>query len=109
MSAFRLLRRARRDLLDIADFTADRWGEEQAEHYVTQLFVGFQKLVDLPALRRPYPDLPPYCRVLVGKHAVFYRVVEGDDILIVRVLHAVMLPELHLSGDEDDEQVDGAP
>jgi hypothetical protein len=32
---------------------------------------------------------------------VFYRVTTDDELLIVRVLHATMLPELHLH-DVDD-------
>jgi plasmid stabilization system protein ParE len=48
--------------------------------------------------------IPPYLRALVGKHAVFYRVTADGELLIVRVLHAAMLPALHLSNDNDDEQ-----
>lgn len=96
MLGFRLLRRARADLLDIAAFTADRWGDAQAERYLTGLYSGFQNIVDRPELRRPFVEIPPYFRALVGKHAVFYRLDPDGVILIVRVLHAAMLPELHL-------------
>lgn len=101
MPGFRLLRQARSDVLDIAAFTADRWGEPQAERYVTGLYAGFQAIVDRPELRRPFLEIPPYFRALVGKHAVFYRVTTDGELLIVRVLHATMLPELHLR-DVDD-------
>ena len=101
MAGFRLLRQARSDVLGIAAFTADRWGEAQAERYVTGLYAGFQAIVDRPELRRPFLEIPPYLRALVGKHAVFYRVTTGGEVLIVRVLHATMLPELHLR-DVDD-------
>ncbi len=98
MPGFRLLRRARTDLLDIAAYTADRWGDAQAERYVTGLYSGFQTIVDRPELRRPFAEIPPYFRAPVGKHAVFYRVASESDgeVLIVRVLHAAMLPQLHL-------------
>jgi len=99
------LRRARADVLDIANYTADRWGEQQAERYIGELFAGFQKLVDFPELRRAYADIPPYWRLLEGKHAVFYRVVGDGEILIVRVLHAAMLPELHLTADDDADDI----
>lgn len=105
MPGFRLLRLARADLVEIAHFTADRWGELQAERYVTQLYEGFQRLVDFPALRRPSLDMPKYFRALEGKHAVFYRVADGGEVLIVRVLHGAMLPELHLEepGEASDD------
>jgi plasmid stabilization system protein ParE len=41
-------------------------------------------------------EIPPYFRALIGKHAVFYRLTTDGEVLIVRVLHATMLPELHL-------------
>ena len=37
-------------------------------------------------------EIPPYLRDLVGKHAVVYRVTADGEVLIVRVLHAAMLP-----------------
>jgi toxin ParE1/3/4 len=97
MPGYRLLRRARGDLLDIASYTAERWDEQQAERYVTGLFSAFQRLVQLPEVRRPYRDIPPYWRALAGSHAIFYRIAEDGELLIVRVLHARMLPELHLA------------
>jgi len=49
---------------------------------------------------------------LAGKHAIFYRVEADGSLLIVRILHAAMLPELHLPGqsdEEDGEREDEAP
>jgi toxin ParE1/3/4 len=102
MAGYRLLRRARDDLLDIAGYTAERWDEQQAERYVTDLFSAFDRLLEVPELRRPYREVPPYWRALAGSHAIFYRVEDDGTLLIVRVLHARMLPELHL-GNEGDE------
>jgi plasmid stabilization system protein ParE len=62
MSSYRLLRRARADLLDIARYTADRWDEQQAEQYIKDLFFAFQRLVEFPELRRHYRPIPPYLR-----------------------------------------------
>jgi toxin ParE1/3/4 len=100
MSGYQLLRRARADLLDIAYYTSERWNEQQAERYITDLYAAFRQLVERPELRRSYAPLPPYFRALAGSHAIFYRVTD-EELLIVRVLHAAMLPELHL--DEPNE------
>jgi plasmid stabilization system protein ParE len=78
-------------------------GDDQAERYLIGLFAGFQTLVERPELRRPVLQIPPYLRALVGKHAVFYRVTPDGELLIVRVLHAAMLPALHLSDEGEDE------
>ena len=67
-----------------------------------------QEMADSPHLCRVYEDAPSYFRSLVGRHAVFYRSEEGGAILIVRILHASMLPELHLphlAGDEEEDVV----
>jgi len=46
--------------------------------------------------RGVHRPIPPYFHAFAGSHAVFYRVADDGDLLIVRVLHAAMLPELHL-------------
>ena len=48
MPGYRLLRRARVDLLDIAAYTAEGWNEQQAERYVTELFASLDRLVEHP-------------------------------------------------------------
>lgn len=103
MAGYRLLRRARGDLLEIAAYTAERWDDQQAERYIADLFSVFQRLVDEPSLRRPYRDIPPYWRNLAGSHAVFYRIAEDSELIVVRVLHARMLPELHLTDEPADQ------
>ncbi|MEO8903007.1 MAG: type II toxin-antitoxin system RelE/ParE family toxin [Polyangiaceae bacterium] len=60
-------------------------------------------MVDRPELRRPFHEIPPYLRALVGKHAVFFRVSLDGEVLIVRVLHAAMLPALHLSQEAEED------
>ena len=57
---------------------------------------------ELRSASRAYSDLPPDWRILQGKHAVFYRVTEDSNLIVVRVLHAQMLLELHLPGSEDE-------
>jgi len=65
-----------------------------------------QRLAREPQLRRPYADDPSYWRALAGKHAIFYRVDTDGSLLIVRILHTAMLPELHLPGLSDDDRDD---
>lgn len=99
---FRLTQAAKADLRGIGRYTRKRWGRDQAHRYLSELDACFHLLAENPALGRAYADLPPYWRVLRGKHAVFYRVTDEAIVLVVRVLHAQMLPELHLPGSEED-------
>jgi toxin ParE1/3/4 len=95
---YRFTADARDDLRDIAAYTRDRWGDGQCDRYLTSLEWRCLQLAQEPRLRRPYDDDPSYWRALAGKHAIFYRVEADGSLLIVRILHASMLPELHLPG-----------
>jgi toxin ParE1/3/4 len=98
---FRLTRRAEADLFDIADFTLRTWGEAQCALYVDQLEVCLQRLADDPLLGRARDRIHPGLRSIgQGKHVVFYKCV-GDEILVLRILHERMVPELHVTDDEE--------
>ena len=100
---FRFTSRARADLRDIGNYTLRRLGTAQCDRYLDALEECCRQVADAPELRREAPDFPPYYRVLAGKHAIFYRVDDDGSILVVRMLHAAMLPELHLPGSEEEE------
>jgi plasmid stabilization system protein ParE len=55
--------------------------------------------VSLGRVHQPRPD---YLRAEVDKHVVLFRRDEGGGTLIVRILHARMLPELHLTADLEE-------
>lgn len=101
--AFRFTEHALADLRDIASYTRDRWGDAQAERYLGALERRCQELADVPQTRRVYEDAPDYFRALIGRHAIFFRAEKDGAILIVRILHGAMLPELHLPGFQDDD------
>jgi toxin ParE1/3/4 len=101
MASFRLTKRAEADLFDIADYTRQTWGEAQCARYLDQLEDSCQRLADNPMLGRPCEHIRPGLRRREqGKHVVFYRR-DGNTILILRILHERMLPELYIC-DEDE-------
>ena len=104
---YRFTALARDDLRDIAAYTRGRWGDAQCDRYLTSLQSRCERLAQEPRLRRPYTDDPSYWRALAGKHAIFYRVHADGSILVVRILYAAMLPELHLPGQSDDDDDHG--
>jgi toxin ParE1/3/4 len=99
----RVRKKARTDLQDIGRYTRRRWGRDQAKRYLEHLDACFRRLVSTPSLGRAYAPLPPYWRYEQGSHVVFFRRGANGDVVIVRVLHERMLPELHL-GKRNDEQ-----
>lgn len=87
---------ARLDLVDIAEYTIGRWGEAQADRYVTELLSRCSEAGDNPAAGRASDAIRTgYRRIRQGRHVIYFRRV-GADVEIVRVLHERMLPENHL-------------
>jgi toxin ParE1/3/4 len=97
----RYQRRAEDDLDSIADYSLDRWGHAVAERYVNGLEALCEHLDEVPILNRPYRG--PYFRRANESHVVFFRREDDGGVLIVRILHASMHPDLHSVEDEDDE------
>ena len=90
-------------MLSIGEYTLRTWGRAQAARYIGELEVCCQTLSDNPALGRLCDEIRPGLpRLEHGKHVVFYRQ-EGAGILVSRILHQRMLPELHSIEDQDDE------
>jgi len=101
MSPLRFSRRARSDLLGIAAYTLQTWGQEQAISYIDDLEGFCQMLANNPALGRECGHIRPGLRRMErGRHVVFYRQ-ETGGILVSRLLHQRMLPETHAIDDED--------
>ena len=94
---FALSPKARADLDGIWDYSAGRWGEDQADRYIHLLADAFSDLADgsIPGsnadhIRKGYFKLP------VGSHVVFYRKSAAGGIEVVRVLHQRMDVSRHL-------------
>jgi len=105
MPGFRFTRLADADLLKIAEYTRDTWGEAQCVSYLDALEACCRRLAESPSLGRACDDLRPgYFRMEQGRHVIYFRKAEGGDVWVVRILHARMLPERHIS--EEDETRD---
>lgn len=106
MAKRRITRLARRDLLGIGRYTRARWGKEQRDRYLGQLYRRFDDLGDDPYLIGSVAcdELRPgYRRFHEGRHMIFFRVRPSRWVEIIRVLHDRMLPELHLFENDDDD------
>jgi toxin ParE1/3/4 len=87
---------ARADLDDIWEFTADRWGLDQAESYLSAFENAFDRAASAPGKGRSiHSSSATFYRVKSGSHFVFYEVA-NNQIIIVRVLHQAMDVDRHL-------------
>ena len=88
--------RAEADIVDIAAYTLENWGDRQMVRYVEGLHERFMRLAAEPYTGRRREELGRGYRSIVhGSHIVFYRLTVRD-LVIVRVLHVRMSPERHL-------------
>ena len=95
MATIRSSRSAKADLLRIGAYTLETWGAAQAERYLHELEQSAKMLAGNPLLGRACDWIRPGLRRFEkGRHVVFYRQAE-DGVLVSRILHQSMLPELH--------------
>ncbi|MDP2223735.1 type II toxin-antitoxin system RelE/ParE family toxin [Nitrosomonas sp.] len=96
MGKFHLTNRAVTDLSEIADFTIQTFGVEQARFYRDGLNNCFEILAENPQLGRSAAELASNLkRFEYQSHIVFY-ISKDASILIVRILHQRMDLKRHL-------------
>jgi len=87
MAEYRLSSQAKADLDEIANYTIEKYGIEQARCYRDGLESCFQTLADTPMIGRSAAAFAPVLRRYeIQSHIVFYRP-EEPGAFIVRVLH----------------------
>ncbi|MFA7232908.1 MAG: type II toxin-antitoxin system RelE/ParE family toxin [Terrimicrobiaceae bacterium] len=79
-------------LIEIWDYTLDKWGEKQADAYVRGLVAAMHSLGGNRHLWRKLPD-----KTLAGiwfakheHHYIFFREISGGTIGVITVLHESM-------------------
>lgn len=90
--AVRIQQAASHRLDDIYRYTRERWGEAQADRYITGLFDAFARIGSHGVVSRPVPaafGVDGYvCRY--EKHLIYWRRLSNGDIGIVTILHERM-------------------
>ena len=77
---------------EIYRYTRDRWGEAQAEAYLTGLFAAFEKIETRGVMSKPVPaefEVEGYF-FRYEHHFVYWRRLSNGDIGIVTILHERM-------------------
>ena len=87
---------ARLDLVEIGQYTEDRWGEKQRDKYLEDIDSCLYSLAEEPELGRDRSELRAGCySYSVGKHVVFYTY-DIEALYVLAVLHERMDFERHL-------------
>jgi len=91
MAKYFLTNKAVEDLSGIWEYTYEVLSESQADRYYEHLTNSFQEIVQNPGIGKKYDEIDKVILGLrVGKHIVFYRVAQSNDIEILRILHQRM-------------------
>ena len=91
MARYRITNKAVADLSYIWDYTYLKWSEDQANKYYQMLLDTRIRIADNPDLGKGYSivfdDLFGF---RAGRHIIFYRQVEENEIEVIRILHEQM-------------------
>lgn len=88
--------RAQADIVEIWDYTAERWGIDQAELYLRRIQTSIEAAAAEPKLGTSCDHIRTgYRKYPAGSHVLFYRTLD-DGIDVVRILHARMDAGRHL-------------
>lgn len=86
---------AKADLIDIFQYTLDKWGWRQADVYIDNLYLTFDQLESGEAHVRPVFEAKGYLRIKVGSHFIIF-VANSYEYLVTRILHQSMDLVRHL-------------
>ena len=93
---YQLTEEATRDVEEILAYSVNSFGIAQTEHYFEALKECIELLAGNPDIGHSAEDiLPEYLRFPYESHVIFYKRLTSS-ILVVRVLHERMNPELHI-------------
>lgn len=84
------------DLIDIWQYSYNKWGVDKAVEYLLQLDTGIQGLASNPEIGKTRENIRRgYRSIQINRHVIYYRV-DAEIIDIIRVLHERMIPNKHL-------------
>ena len=91
MARYKLTNKAVDDLTKIWNYTFDKWSENQAEKYYLMLLENCNEIAFNPELGKEYSVIAENLFGLkAGRHIIFYRNIEGNEVEITRILHEQM-------------------
>jgi toxin ParE1/3/4 len=91
MARYKLTNKAVEDLTQIWNYTFNEWSENQADTYYHMLLENCKELASNLNLGKNYSEVTQnLLGFKAGRHLIFYRRIEENEIEITRILHEQM-------------------
>ena len=91
MAKYKLSNKAVDDLARIWNYTFDKWSENQADKYYQMLLEYCNEVACNPGLGKNYSVVTEnLLGFKAGRHIIFYRLLEENEVEITRILHEQM-------------------
>lgn len=91
MAKYILTNKAVDDLSKIWNYTIDKWSESQADKYFRMLLENINDISINPDFGKNYSGvIEDLLGFRAGRHIIFYRKIDFDRVLIIRILHERM-------------------
>lgn len=88
---YKVTSQAKTDLIEIWEFTKDKWSVQQADHYYQNIIDKLDNISKHPNIGKSYDQLRNGYRGLpVKSHIIFYKVDHNNTNEIIRILHQSM-------------------
>ena len=91
MGRYKFSNKAVEDLAFIWNYTFDKWSEDQADRYYLMLIENCKEVARNPDLGKLYSGVTENllgCKA--GRHIIFYRKIEDNEVEITRILYEHM-------------------
>lgn len=95
MKAIAFTPAAEADMDEIWDYSADRWGPDQADSYTDAIRDACMALARGSKHGRPAEVLQGFKKYLCGSHVIYF-LDHADHLAVIRILHQRQDAELHL-------------
>lgn len=96
MKGFVLSPAAQADVDGIWEYTAQKWGAEQAVWYLRLIRDACHELGAGTSTSRAVDIREGYRKTTVGSHVLFFKIADTGQIVVIRVLHQQMDANKHL-------------
>ena len=79
------------DLNNIWVYSFEKWSENQANKYYFLIKYACNEIGKNPNLGKVYNEISEnLCGLQSGKHIIFYQLISGEEIDVIRILHESM-------------------